>query len=172
MLDVKDEHKNARSWPIMLADRSHWNVVPFGMVYLLQLEFQGYHIWLRVREVNRLWNCKLLLCTFCTHGGISAPHQKSVSKLVGVNRAVFHDLVCIIWYSFRVSLMTVVPLPSQTGSWWSLIFLFPYSDGMWHNYNGWTKPLFQFIRSYINPFIIIHFFIYKVVQIWPGLICV
>lgn len=159
-LKLKDGHKNARSRPIILADRSHWNVVPFGMVYLLQLEFQRYCIWLCVREVNRLWNCKLLLCTLYRHGGISAPRKKSLSKSVGVNRAIFHDLVCTMWYSFRVSLMAVVPLPSQTGS-WSLIFLFPYSDGMWHNYNGWTKTLFQFMCSYINV-LSCTFFIYFV----------
>ena len=110
MLDVKNGQENARSRPVMLADRSHWNVVPFGMVYLLQLEFQGYHIWLCVREVNRLLNDKLLLCTLCRHGGISAPQQKYLSKSVGVNRAIFHDLVCTMWYSFRMSLMRIVPL--------------------------------------------------------------
>lgn len=165
MLHIKDGHKNARSRPVMLADRSHWNVVPFGKVYLLQMEFQGYCIWLCVREVNRIWNCKLLLRTLCRRGGISAPQQKSLSKPVGANAAIFHDLVCTMWYSFRVSLTTVVPLPSQNGSWWSLILILTYSDSMWHNYTGWTKTLFQFMCSYINPFIIIHFFhIFSVFQ--------
>ena len=134
------------------------------MVYLLQLEFQGYRIWLCVREVNRLWNRKLLLCTLWRHGGICTPQQKSLTKSVGVKTAIFHDLVRTMWYSFKVLLMTVVPLPSQTGSWWSLIFLFPYSDGMWHNYNGRTKTIFQFMCSYINPFIINFFHIFGVFQ--------
>jgi hypothetical protein len=145
--------------------QASFNVVPFGIVYLLELEFQGYCIWLCVKEVYRLCNRKLLPCILGRTRWDSPPQQKSLSKSVGVNRAIFHDLVCTTWYSFRVSLMTVVPLPSQIGSWWSLIFLFPYSGEMWHNYNGWTKTPFQFMCSYMNPFIIVHFFqIFSVFQ--------
>jgi hypothetical protein len=125
---VKDEHTNARSRSITLADRSHWNVVPFGMVYLLQLEFQGYCIWLCVRAVNRLWNHKLLLCTLYKHDGISAPQQTSLSKSVGVNRAIFLDLVCTNVVQFQ-SVTNDCSSSAKTN--WQLKLHFSFSIFRW-----------------------------------------
>jgi hypothetical protein len=79
-------HKHAGSKAVMLPDRSLLNVVPFGMVYLLQWEYQGCGIWQCVREVNRHFTIpSCFYAHFAGHGRIPHPPIAEISLKIGTH---------------------------------------------------------------------------------------